>query len=334
MQTIEQLLQAKAIQIGKLSVQAATAAGSGHPATSLSLAHITTVLMYQVMRWDPLNPGHAGPDRLVLSENLGSPIVYAACADLGVLFYPDGFPNSSVRRMTSRDLMSHCHFESHRHSFNQANYGIPFFDAASGSLGQGLSVAVSLGAAARMDGMDRHIFCIIGESESRKGYIWEAMNFIAEQHLTNVIPIFVCSDTKPAEGTSANHKRDELHKKADAFGFKSVRCDGHNPECMLRVLNVYMKVRAGWQTQDHHGQDIKPLAIIADTVKGWGSRTVHGLSRQGAAVSADLLPRIMQELDETAKNLGVDKITDYSSLNIMAPTPAETPTAVPEMSAL
>ena len=73
----------KAIELGKLSVEMTTAAGSGHPSTALSLAHLVTVLMYHQMRWDPADPWNRAADRLVLSEGHAVPIVYAALADLG-----------------------------------------------------------------------------------------------------------------------------------------------------------------------------------------------------------------------------------------------------------
>src|SRR5580698_2291457 len=82
MSRITLAVQAKAIELGKLAVRATTAADSGHPTTALSLAHLVTVLMYRVMRWDPKQPAAPGSDRLVLSEGHAVPIVYAACADL------------------------------------------------------------------------------------------------------------------------------------------------------------------------------------------------------------------------------------------------------------
>jgi transketolase len=78
-----QAVQSKAIALGKVAVRATTSAGSGHPTTALSLAHIVAVLMYRVMRWDPQVPDAPGSDRLVLSEGHAVPIVYAACTDLG-----------------------------------------------------------------------------------------------------------------------------------------------------------------------------------------------------------------------------------------------------------
>src|ERR1035437_7157384 len=147
MPTFDQVIHSKAVHIGKLAVRATTAAGSGHPTTALSLAHIVTVLMYHTMRWDPENPQHKGSDRLVLSEGHAVPIVYAACADIGVTFYPGG----KAKLMTEGDLMTLRDIHSPVDGHPNPCVGFPLFDAATGSLGQGLSVAAGLGAAARVD---------------------------------------------------------------------------------------------------------------------------------------------------------------------------------------
>jgi len=141
MPTFDQIVHAKAIEIGKLAVRATTAAGSGHPSTCLSLAHLTTVLMYHVMRWDPEHPQHHGSDRLVLSEGHAVPIIYAACADIGVTFYPGG----KAKIMNTDDLMT---LREH-------------FDTLDGRIiayvGDGNNVATSLAHACAMQGMTVHV---------------------------------------------------------------------------------------------------------------------------------------------------------------------------------
>src|SRR5438128_7317795 len=93
----------KAIDIGKLSVEMTTSAGSGHPSTALSLAHLVTVLMYHQMRWDPKDPWNPRSDRLVLSEGHAVPIIYAACAELGAVI---GKSKSEARPMPKSDALS------------------------------------------------------------------------------------------------------------------------------------------------------------------------------------------------------------------------------------
>src|SRR3954468_1816366 len=157
----------KAVDLGKLSVEMTTAAGSGHPSTALSLAHLTTVLMYHQMRWDPKNPWSPTADRLVLSEGHAVPIVYAAMADLGVAI---GQTPADAHPMTRDDALSLRAIESPIDGHPNPGLGVHFFDAATGSLGQGLSVAPGLAAAAKMDKLaDKRIYCIIGDGEAREG---------------------------------------------------------------------------------------------------------------------------------------------------------------------
>src|SRR5207237_1364905 len=160
-------------------------AGSGHPSTGLSLAHLVTMLMYHQMRWDPKDPWNPSSDRLVLSEGHAVPIIYAAYADIGGVI---GKNESEGRPMTRDDAMTLRAIDSPIDGHPHPQLGFHFFDAATGSLGQGLSVAAGLGAAAKMDKLDRNIYCLIGDGESREGQIWEAMDFIADQGLTNVVP--------------------------------------------------------------------------------------------------------------------------------------------------
>jgi transketolase N-terminal domain/subunit len=169
------IIHAKAMELSRLAIRATTTAGSGHPTTALSLAHLVTVLMYRVMRWTPSDPGNKASDRLVLSEGHAVPIIYAACADLGVTFGTEG----ERRAMTESDLMTLREIGSPIDGHPNPVLGFPFFDAATGSLGQGLSVAAGLACAARVDGVKKRIFCLIGDGESREGQIWEAMDFSA-----------------------------------------------------------------------------------------------------------------------------------------------------------
>src|SRR3954462_7854592 len=139
----------KAVEIGKLSVEMTTAAGSGHPSTALSLAHLVTVLLYHQMRWDPKDPWNPANDRLVLSEGHAVPIIYAALADLGATITPIGkaHDRGAGRAMTRDDAMKLREIDSPIDGHPNPQCGVPFFDAATGSLGQGLSVAAGLGAA-------------------------------------------------------------------------------------------------------------------------------------------------------------------------------------------
>ena len=280
----------KAIEIGKLAVEMTTVAGSGHPSTSLSLAHLTTVLMYHQMRYDPKNPWHPAADRLVLSEGHAVPIIYAAMADLGVAI---GKNPSEAKPMTREDALSLRAIESPIDGHPNPGLGVYFFDAATGSLGQGLSVAAGVAAAAKQDKLDRNVYCIIGDGESREGQIWEAMDFIADHALVNCVPIFNCNELAQSDWVSPQQSADVLARKAEAFGFIARMIDGHNPDEIRKAFNELHVVKNG----------TRPLAIIARTVKGWGSASEQGMGKHGHPVKKDEMQKIFAELDQTAKDV-------------------------------
>jgi transketolase len=286
----------KAVDIGKLAVEMTTSAGSGHPSTALSLAHLVTELMYHQMRWDPKNPWNGASDRLILSEGHAVPIIYAAYADLGGMITPPGKEHdpSAGRAMTREDAMTLRAINSPIDGHPHPQVGVPFFDAATGSLGQGLSVAAGLGAAAKMDGLDRNFYCIIGDGESREGQIWEAADFISDHALTNVVPIFNCNELAQSDYVSPQQSYQGIAEKCKAYGFIVRVIDGHNPieiNEAFRELNV---VKNG----------NRPMAIVARTIKGWGAIDEQGTGKHGTPVKKDHLAEVLGELDQTAMDIG------------------------------
>src|SRR5580658_5688399 len=304
--SFESAVNRKAIDIGKLSVEMTTSAGSGHPSTALSLAHLVTVLMYHQMRWDPKDPWSLASDRLVLSEGHAVPIVYAALADLGATIIPLGKGREAARPMTKADALSLRAIDSPIDGHPHPQVGVHFFDAATGSLGQGLSVAAGLAAAARMDKIDKNIYCIIGDGESREGQIWEAADFVVDHALTNVIPIFNCNELAQSDWVSPQQSYMGLAEKLKAFGFLVRTIDGHDPHQIDDALGELHVVQNGQ----------KPMAIVARTVKGWGAPHEQGMGKHGTPVKKDQLPSILGELDSTAKDLGV---LDYKATGELKP---------------
>lgn len=276
--SFESAVNRKAIDIGKLSVEMTTSAGSGHPSTALSLAHLITALMYYQMRWDPKDPWNPASDRLVLSEGHAVPIVYAALADLGSMIIPLGKGRESARPMTRDDAMTLRDINSPIDGHPHPQLGVPFFDAATGSLGQGLSVAAGLASAARMDKVDRNIYCIIGDGESREGQIWEAADFIVDHALTNVIPIFNANELAQSDYVSPQQSYGGLADKLRAFGFFVRVIDGHEPREIKDALSELHVIQNG----------NRPMAIVARTVKGWvccTSRDWASMARRSRRIS-------------------------------------------------
>jgi transketolase len=311
MATLSELINAKAIAIAKLALRATTAAGSGHPTTALSLAHLVATLMYHTMRWRPDQPRDPDADRLVLSEGHAVPIVYAACADLGVTFFPHG----EAKRMTVDDLMTLREIGSPIDGHPNPALGFPFFDAATGSLGQGLSVAGGLGCAARVDGIDKVVYCIIGDGESREGQIWEAMDFIRDQRLSNVVALLNCNELGQSDFVSPEQDWTHLQRKAEAFGWATVAVDGHDPEAILSALGR----RADLATEG------RALVIIARTVKGWGIPALQGVGHHGTPVPKHQLDSVLGALDERAKERGVAAISqDEMACGLLIAQPTAT----------
>lgn len=275
-------VHAKAIELCKLTLEMTTRAAAGHPSSSLSLAHIVTCLMYGAMRYDPGDPWDPAADRLVLSEGHAVPIVYAAYADLGGMV---GDRPANARPLRVQDLEGLRKFDSVLDGHPNPAEGFPFFDAATGSLGMGLSVAAGLALAARLDALERRIYCIIGDGESREGQVAEALDFIADQKLSHVCAIFNCNAQGQAGLVSVQQSPEALAKKLDAYGWTVTTVDGHDPDAIRSELESFEKSPA-------------PFAIIARTVKGWGVEEFQRSNYHGKPLSEDQLPAAFASLDQ------------------------------------
>ena len=304
-------LDRKVIKLGKQIVKMCTQAGSGHPSSALSLVHLVTALMYRQMRYDPKNPWNTGADRLILSEGHAVPVVYAAYCELG------GVAGSHDRPVTLKfdDALTLREAASLLDGHPNPPVGFPFFDAATGSLGQGLSVAAGLAAAARLDGCDKKIYCIIGDGESREGQIWEAVDFIVDHKLTAVRMVFNSNQLGQSDYVSKQQSPQSLQAKLDAFGCEVRIIDGHNWDQVFEALAA----PAG----------DKPLAIVARTVKGWGVRELSKPTSHGKPLESDQVDAAMADLDAKAAELGVTEMSDVPAVEIVKPSSVNRPAIVP-----
>ncbi len=300
----DSVVHAKAIELVRHVVEMTTEAGSGHPSSAASLAHLVTVLLYVHMRHDPRRPEHPKADRLVLSEGHACPIVYAAAADLGVeIRIADGDRRSMTWDDTRRLRAIDSPIEGHP---NPAE-GFGFFPAPTGSLGQGLSIAAGLAIAARLDRSDRNVFCVIGDGESREGQIWEALDMIAEQGLHAVLPIFNCNAFGQTGPVSDQQSPERLAAKLNAFGFDVETIDGHDPTQIRAALQLHRersRLHTGEGEQDEGGDRARPLTIVAQTVKGWGVRLLQGPEQHGKPVPSHDLELAREQLERTRRALG------------------------------
>src|SRR6185312_7602714 len=140
------------------SIEATTAAGSGHPTSSMSAAELMAVLFFEVMRLDPAAPASPANDKFILSKGHAAPLLYSAWAELGL------FPREHLKtlRQLNSDLEGH------------PTPRLPFVDVATGSLGQGLSVGVGMALCARLDKLDYRTYVLLGDGECAEGAVWEA----------------------------------------------------------------------------------------------------------------------------------------------------------------
>ena len=218
-------------------------AGSGHPGGSLSAADIVTALYFKEMNIDPANPKDPNRDRFVLSKGHIAPALYSTLSHRGY------FPTSDLTtlRHTGSYLQGHPDMKH-----------IPGVDMSSGSLGQGLSVAVGMALAAKLDGKDYRVFAMCGDGEIEEGQIWEAAMFAGFKKLDN-LTVIVDNNNLQIDGSI-----DEvcspypIPEKFEAFGFNVISIDGHDFDA---IEDAFAKAKATTG---------KPTAIIAKTVKGKG----------------------------------------------------------------
>jgi transketolase len=297
---------AKAVELGKEVLRMTTAAGSGHPSSARSLAHIVVEIMYRRMRFDPRDPWNASADRLVLSLGHAVPIIYAAYADLGGTV---GRSADEARPLTLADLSALREQSSVLDGHPNPAEGFPFFDAATGSLGQGLSVAAGLALAARLDRIDKRIYVIVGDGESREGQVWEAADFVVDQKLTNVCAVFSCNEHGQAGPVSHQQSADAIAAKLAAFGWQVVDVDGHDPAELSAAF-------------DRIGGEAKPTAVVARTVKGWGVDSIIGRNYHGKPLSDSELDAACAELDATGAALGAARtgVMTPPAITASAPT--------------
>ncbi len=317
--SFDSTIHAKAVDLTKLSYEMTAASGSGHPTTCASLAHLVGVLMYQHMRYEPTNPSHPSSDRLVLSEGHAVPIVYAACADIGIHIGKD---KARLRSMTREDAMTLREIDSVIDGHPNPVEGFPFFDTATGSLGQGLSHAAGLAAAAKIDSLDKRIFCIIGDGESREGQIWEAVDFIKDHGLKAVCTIFNCNEFGQADKVSPQQSAETTAKKLEAAGYTVRVIDGHSPSAIQNALTEHMQAQSD--------PAAPPVAIVARTQKGWGSASQQGHGHHGKPAEGDELKTAMDELDATGRSLGATADTSLR-IGMMSPNKPQRPQPQPVM---
>jgi len=237
---INQLRQ-KCLDVRRDIINMVYGGGSGHPGGSLSAVEILVALYFHAMRIRPDEPKWPERDRFILSKGHAAPAIYAVLAERGF------FPVEELRTFTAPGTRLQKHIDMHL---------VPGTDLSTGSLGQGLSVAVGMALADRIDGKKRRVYVLIGDGESQEGQVWEAAMSAAQFKLDGLVA-FLDYNCCQVDG----YVRDicdiePVEEKWRGFGWHVQRIDGHDLGQILAALELTRR-------SEH-----RPHMIIADTVKG------------------------------------------------------------------
>jgi transketolase len=268
-----------------------TAAGSGHPTSCLSAAELVAAIFFHSMKFDPRNPNGSDSDRFVLSKGHAAPVLYAALAEAGV------FPLSRV--MTLREFSSEL--EGH------PTPRIPGVDAATGSLGQGLSVGIGLAIGAKMNKLDTRVYVLLGDGELAEGSVWEGAEFAGHYGIDNLIAVADINALGQSERTMYKHDMEVYRKKFDSEGWDVQVIDGHDVEAIVAALDRAQLAKG------------RPQAIVAETIKGHGvSFLADKDGWHGKALSKDQLAKAVAEMGG-AIDIPADPGRCYARTNLPEP---------------
>ena len=271
-------LKKTANEVRKNIVTAVYHAHSGHPGGSLSAADILTYLYFEEMNVEPKDPGKADRDRFVLSKGHAAPGLYSALAERG---YIDKEELKGLRHVG-------CFLQGHPDMKH-----IPGVDMSSGSLGQGISAAVGMALAGKMDHADYRVYTLLGDGEIQEGQAWEASMLAAHRHLDNLV-VIVDNNGLQIDGRIEDvNSPYPIDKKFEAFNFHVINVADGNDMDQLRAAFEEAKTVKG-----------QPTAIIAKTVKGKGvSFMENQASWHGTAPNDEQYAVAMADLEKVGEAL-------------------------------
>jgi transketolase len=254
-------------------------AASGHPGGSLSCADILTVLYFYEMRIDVQNPGWEDRDRFVLSKGHCAPALYGTLAEKGF------FPKDELVKLRSIDSYLQGH---------PSMKDVPGVDMSTGSLGQGISAAVGIAMAGKIDNKTYRVFAILGDGEIEEGQVWEACMAAAHYKLDN-LTAFLDHNGLQIDGKITDVMSPEIvEDKFKAFGWKVVNVNGHDYTQIAEAIEEAKKTKG------------KPTMIVADTVKGKGvSFMENAVGWHGTAPNKEQRDQAIAELDSFLAKLEV-----------------------------
>ena len=270
-------LMKTANEIRKGIVTALHSAKAGHPGGSLSATEIFTYLYFEEMNVDPKDPKKADRDRFVLSKGHTAPGLYSTLAQKG--FFP------------KEDLVTLRHTGSYLQGHPDMKH-IPGVDMSSGSLGQGISAAVGMAIAGKLDNADYRVYTLLGDGEIQEGQVWEASMLAEHRKLDNLVVIVDNNNLQIDGAITEVNSPYPIDKKFEAFNFHVINIDGNDFDQIDAAFKEAKTVKG------------QPTAIIAKTVKGKGvSFMENQVGWHGKAPNDEEYKIAMEELEKAGEAL-------------------------------
>ena len=270
-------LKQMANEVRKGIVTAVHSAKSGHPGGSLSAADILTYLYFEEMNVDPKNPKMDGRDRFVLSKGHVAPALYSVLAHRG--YFP--VEDLTTLRKVGSYLQGHPDMK-----------GTPGVDMSSGSLGQGVSVAVGMALSAKLQNKDYRVYTLLGDGEIQEGQVWEAAMFAGHKNLDNLV-VMVDNNGLQIDGNVSDVCSPyPIDEKFKAFNFNVINIDAHDFDQIADALKCARETKG------------VPTAIIAKSVKGKGVSFMENRAEwHGSAPNDEKFEMAMEELKKAGEAL-------------------------------
>jgi transketolase len=266
-----------ATQVRRDIIRMVHAAQSGHPGGSLGCADFLTALYFQIMKHDPsFQMDGKGEDVFILSNGHISPVFYSVLARSGY------FPTAELATFRRIDSRLQGHPATHE--------GLPGIRIASGSLGQGLSVAAGAALAKRLNGDERLVFSLHGDGELQEGQIWEAIMFAAHHRLDRLISTVDWNGQQIDGPTEKVMSLGDIRAKFEAFGWATLEMDGNDMDEVLKGLEKAVSMTGGG----------RPVAILMHTAMGKGVDFMENDHNwHGVAPNDEQLRKALEQLPET-----------------------------------
>ncbi len=277
-QKLIEALKAMGQLLRRHAVETTTLAGSGHPTTCLSAADIVATLFFTTLRYDVPNPENPLNDRFVLSKGHAAPLLYAVWAEAGA------FPVEHLKTLRRID----SELEGH------PTPRFKWAEVATGSLGQGLSIANGMALAAKMDKLPYRVYALLGDGEVAEGGVWEAVAFASYYKLDNLTAIVDVNRLGQSAPTMLQHDLETYARRFEAFGWHAIAVDGHDVEQLMAAFEQAKNVKG------------KPTVILAKTIKGKGVSFLEDKEGwHGRPLPKDLAEKALAELALTDEQIAL-----------------------------